>query len=129
MSERLEQLQRQYEDGDVAKLPEALTLCLAIGLPIPDWLRDAFLEATRCVWSHEVASWDDVFGKPLKKGEQQAAAARRYKLANPVWQRVMDRIHRAGEKVDKELFERVGEEFGIKGTLAAQLYYARDKDS
>ena len=29
----------------------------------------------------------------------------------------------AGEKIDKNLFQSVGEEFGIKGTLAAELYY------
>ena len=117
-----ERYRRKYEAGDISSLPSALRFCLANNEPIPDWLKDAYLEATRRVWTHEVSSWEDVFGKPLKKGKQRAAAHRRSKLADPVWQRVMER-REAGEKIDKNLFQSVGEEFGIKGTLAAELYY------
>jgi hypothetical protein len=119
-----ERHRRKYEAGDISSLPSALWFCLANNEPIPDWLKDAYLEATRRVLTHEVSSWDDVFGKPLKKGKQRAAAHRRSRLADPVWQCVMER-REAGEKMDKNLFASVGEEFGIKGTLAAELYYER----
>jgi hypothetical protein len=47
-------------------------------------------------------------------------------LANPVWRCVTER-REAGEKIDKNLFQSVGEEFGIKGTLAAELYYETER--
>ena len=122
-----ERYRRKYEAGDINSLPSALWYCLANNEPIPDWLKDAFLKATRKVWCHEVSSWDDVFGKPLKKGKQRAAAQRRSALGEPVWQRVMHRYHEAGEKLDKDLFQSVGEEFGIGGTLAAELYYEHER--
>jgi hypothetical protein len=33
----------------------------------------------------------------------------------------------AGEKVHKNLFDSVGEEFGIKSTLAAEIYYGYER--
>jgi hypothetical protein len=123
-----ERYRRKYEAGDISTLPTALWFCLTNNEPVPDWLKDAYLKATHRVWSHEVSSWDDVFGKPLKKGRQRAAAQRKYALANPVWQRVMHFVHEANEKIEKDLFQRVGEEFGIGGTLAAEIFYEVERN-
>jgi hypothetical protein len=122
----VERYRRKYEAGDTSSLPLALWFCLENNESVPGWLKDAYFEATHRVLTHEVSSWDDVFGKPLKKGKQRAAAHRRSKLADPVWQCVIER-RRAGEKIDKNLFQSVGEEFGIKGTLAAELYYETEQ--
>jgi hypothetical protein len=32
-------------------------------------------------------------------------------------------LHKAGWPIDENLFEKVGKEFGIKKTLASDLYY------
>jgi hypothetical protein len=129
-----ERYRRKYEAGDKNSLPAALWFCLANNEPPPDWLKDAYVRAARRVWSYEVSSWDDVFGKPLKKGKQRKAAHRRYMIGSAIRERVMDRTHRAAingerspDKIDKNLFEEVGKEFGIKGTLAAEIYYEHQR--
>jgi hypothetical protein len=78
--EDLERYRRKYEAGGLSSLPAALGYCIDNYEPIPDWLRGAFRKARKRVWSHEVGSWDDVFGKPLKKGQQRRAAHRRAKI-------------------------------------------------
>ena len=37
----------------------------------------------------------------------------------------MQRRHEAGESITKDLFESVGEEFGVSGTVASEIYYAK----
>jgi hypothetical protein len=43
-------------------------------------------------------------------------------IADPIWQRIRH-LHRAGKPIDKELFNKVGKEFGVSGTIASELYY------
>src|SRR5262249_41258085 len=37
---------------------------------MPEWVADALTSACQKVYGYEAASWDEVFGRPLKKGEQ-----------------------------------------------------------
>jgi hypothetical protein len=70
----------------------------------------------------EIKSWDEVFGRPLLKGKQLATEQRKLRLAGPIYQRVYER-HMAGEPVTKALFDEVGKEVGVSGTVAAEIYY------
>jgi hypothetical protein len=72
-------------------------------------------------YRHEIRSWDEVFGPPVKKGARLEDARRRQKLAPLVWDMVNER-HAAGEPLNKELFDAVGEDLGCGGTLAYELY-------
>jgi hypothetical protein len=118
----LEDYRRRFEAGDKSILLSGLQFCIWCNMPIPAWLKRAFLNACRAGYTHEIKSWDEVFGKPLKKGQRQATARRNVKIAHEVHQRVEER-HRAGEALDKALFAAVGKEFGVGGTVAAELYY------
>ena len=47
---------------------------------------------------------------------------RKKRVGLKVFERVEER-HKAGEALDKDLFAEVGKEFGVGGTVAAELYY------
>ncbi len=118
----LEQLRQRYEGGDKATLPYSLNYCMMNNLPIPPWLATAFAQACHRVHMYEVKSWDDVFGRPLKKGKRLATERRNMKMAGPLFDMVQER-HKAGAAINKGLFNEVGAEFGVSGTVASDLYY------
>jgi hypothetical protein len=118
----LEQMCRRYEGGDKTALPYSLNYCITNNHPIPPWLAMAFREACHKVLMHEVKSWDEVLGRPLKKGKQLAVEQRNMKIAFPLWERVRER-HKGGAAIDKGLFEEVGGEFEVGATVASELYY------
>jgi hypothetical protein len=66
-------------------------------------------------------TWEEVFGRPVKKGARLEDAKRRRKLAPIVWDKVGER-HAAGEPLNKELFDAIGEELKCGGTLVYELY-------
>lgn len=75
--------------------------------------------------SYQIKSWEEVFGGILPKGKQLKAAQRDVKIAGDVFDRVRG-LHEEDNKknpISKGLFEKVGAEFGIKGTKAEELYY------
>jgi hypothetical protein len=118
----LEQCRDRYEGGDKAYLPYCLDYCMTNNRPIPPWLATAFRQACHKVRMHEVKSWDDVLGRPIKKGGRLATERRNMKIAWPLFHTIRDR-HQAGAAINKELFNEVGVEFGISGTVASDLYY------
>jgi hypothetical protein len=80
-----------YEAGDKSELLNCLRYCVEGSRPIPDWLRSAFLDATHLVDSYQVRSWDDVFGRPVKKGRGDRRLAyerHKYTITLGVWETV-----------------------------------------
>ena len=96
--------------------------CFLINNPIPEWAQKALINAVARVNSFQVKSWDEVFGRPLEKGKQLEAQRRKFELMEQIFQRVQER-HEAGEFIVKGLFESVGQELGIGGTVASKIYY------
>jgi hypothetical protein len=113
---------RYYQDGDKKALSGFLYLCFKNRRRAPQWVQDEFCAAFKAVMGYEAKSWDDVLGRRLKKGQHQHGQRRRRQLGRKILARVGDR-RRAGEKIDKALFDSVAKEFGIQGTLAADIYY------
>ena len=91
-------------------------------VPIPPWLKQAFQNAYGAKSDGKIKSWDEVFGRPFKKGIRPARERRNRRIANDLYERVEER-HSAGEPIDKSLFEAVGKDFGVGGTVASELYY------
>jgi hypothetical protein len=109
--------------GDQGALLHFIDFCFLQRRDVPAWAREKFREAIGKVRSFEVKSWDEVFGRPLKKGKQLAALRRRSEALSKVWKLVNAR-RRAGEALDKRLFEAVGREVGIGGaTVVEKMYY------
>jgi len=112
----------RYEAGDKSELLYCLSHCIRNAEPIPDWLKQAFESAYIDVVMRKFKSWDDVFGKPLKKGKRLETERRNMEIAFPIWHRIR-KLHDAGRPIDKALFAKVGKEFGVSGTVAGELYY------
>jgi hypothetical protein len=126
----LEKGRELYEAGDKSKLLYCLYHCLRHNRPIPDWIKEALRHACYLVRSHQVKSWDDVFGRPIKSWSDRRLAAERHKdkIAQDIWDTVNDRSN-AGEPRDDGLFASVGEQFGVGSTVAKEIYYEIARDA
>jgi hypothetical protein len=152
---RLDQLERQFTAGDEAALLEAIAVCARHDLVIPEWAAVAYLRAYLRVIHFETDSWDVAFGRPHPRGIHLRKAQKRRQLRFQVynhvramlnardykWERVtpvpinvsaaVAYIDSYGDPPDigigDELFDLVGEEFGIHKTLCSKLYYEVDR--
>jgi hypothetical protein len=86
------------------------------------WLIEQLLEAIKKVSSLEVTSLDDVFGRPLKKGQRAEVIRREMKVAEAIYAQVRLR-QMAGEAVDNEMFSRIGGQLKMSGSVVRGIYY------
>jgi hypothetical protein len=108
----------RFKSGDKRALLTVLCFCLGIGVPIPDWLSGALLEACHSLPD----SWDDVFGSPLppsEKANRHAEPARRDKQIQEL---VYLRVREIGKPIYKA-FEYVGNESGMSNDAVRTMYY------
>ena len=89
-------------------------VCFNERVAVPPWVQEKFRAAIDKFHRREI--------KSLLKGKQLATEQRKLRLAGPIYQRVYER-HMAGEPVTKALFDEVGKEVGVSGTVAAEIYY------
>jgi hypothetical protein len=118
----LELMHEFYKLGNKSVIPAGLEYCMANNRLIPPWLATAFRAAYKQVEMSEVSSWDDVFGRPLKKGQRLATKRRNKRIAEPLFRAIRER-HETGAAISKDLFAEVGAEFGVSGTVASDIYY------
>ena len=118
----IEKERARFDAGDNMALLAAIRKCANHGLVMPEWVSLAFIRNYDAVLSLRMRSWDDAFGRPYRKGMDLKAARFRREKRFHVWMEV-NRRHLAGEAIDDQLFEAVGEALGMKKTLASQLYY------
>ena len=111
-----------YDQGDKTQILYCLHWCFIGDVPIPPWLKQAFKNAFNAKSEGKIKSWDEVFGRPFKKGTRPERELYKRRIASGLYDRVEER-HSAGEPIDKSLFEAVGKDFGVGGTVAAELYY------
>jgi hypothetical protein len=116
-----------YEQGDKAEILYCLSFCIRNRVPTPEWLRQAFGTAYHAAVMRNIKSWDEVFGKPLKKGKHLTKAKRDLMKGPIIASRVREQA-RAGKPIDKELYNDVGKDCGSNGTDAEQLYSDLKKD-
>jgi hypothetical protein len=99
----------------------AINICFHSETAVPGWVQAEFTNACTNVRIGLFKSWDEVFGRPHKKGAQLGAVRRKRPLRIPILNRVEER-HAAGEPISKDLFDSVGAELGIGGTLVSEIY-------
>jgi hypothetical protein len=114
-------LKWQFEAGDKSVLLWAIWSCLESRRPMPEWLRIAFLDAYDAAERFEIRSWDEVFGRPVPKSMHLKTEKRKEQLRWAIIARV--KALKAERPIDKGLFEQVGKELGISGTVASDIYY------
>ena len=110
-----------YEAGDKSEFMRCLYWCIRSDEPIPPWLKEALEQIMADRRSGKFKSWDEPFGKPLGN-KHQATVRRDAKVIVPLFDRVQE-LSESGRAIDKKLFEDVGKEFGVGGTVASDLYY------
>jgi hypothetical protein len=123
-AKRMAEFQREFEVGKKEALLYALAECVGSSpeLPIPNWVTEMFEIALWNATTGRIASWDDVFGKPLPKGKQLAAKRRRLELREKVWKNCWSRIER-GAAIEPALFEAVAGELHIGTRQVRELFY------
>jgi hypothetical protein len=91
---------------------------------MPVWVSEAFISGYDKVLNGRVRSWDEAFGPTGLERKNLENLRRNRKLKYDVFVRVME-LKGGSEKfpTDDFLFETIGDEFGIKKTLANRLYY------
>ncbi|MBU1568803.1 MAG: hypothetical protein KJ630_24655 [Proteobacteria bacterium] len=110
--------------GDKARILEALFICNMNQMSVPRWCCFAFIDAYREVWFKAKTSWDDVFGKPHKKGTHSNDIRKTRNDALKVYYRIQELNKNVGLPVDENMFDRVGRELGVGAkTKTATLYY------
>lgn len=117
--------ERDFKAGDLGAMLDAISACANGGWVMPDWLADAFEHAHSAVRNGEKRSWDDVFGKPHKKGARLRSLQQDRSLSYRVCRAVI--IQGREQPIDDELFSAVGKQFGI-GATKVKKYYAERRD-
>ena len=82
--QRVKALESKYDAGDMDALLDAIFECSLHKVALPRWAVNALGHQLHRVRSYQVASWDDIFGKPLKKGQWLTAARKEYELMRSV---------------------------------------------
>lgn len=119
----------QYKKGKKPAVLEGLYLCTFNDLPIPRWLTLAYLKAFRNVVHYRAKSWDDVFGKPHKKGAHVLTADREQREKSlGVYLRVKELLRTKPNDKLKAHFKQAGKDFGIGSTTKASDWYYEWKE-
>ncbi len=111
-----------HDAGDGLALFDAIVLSHLRGIELPRWAAETLAAGYTRLISGEVASLDDAFGRPFKKGAHLASLRLRRRLMFDVWNATRELID-AGTAIDDELFEKIGCKFQIGRTLAKDIYY------
>jgi hypothetical protein len=123
----LERQQLQYEQGYKRALLYGLDYCLMNNVQAPMWIKQGLSNAMNAAGAYQIKSWDEVFGEILPKGKRIATERRKAEISWDLFSRIQD-LHKAGEAIDEKLFEKVGRDFGVGKTVAAELYYKTGQD-
>jgi hypothetical protein len=123
LAETLKILKRKFDGGHKAALLMAIRYCCWMRRPLPEWARLTFLQAYDS--GFDIKSWDEVFGRPHPKGTHLAKEKKYLAVRSLIWERV--RASKAmGKSINKELFEGIGKDLGVAGSVTSEIYYDKD---
>ena len=105
--------EQAFRKGDKGQLLRTMSQYLGLGKPIPQWAREAFLEACH----YQPKCWDDVFGQPTRKGAQKKEEGQAYFEASE--------LHKQCLKIDTPLFEKLAKKMHTSAGTAKRRYYGR----
>jgi hypothetical protein len=112
----------QENDREVkGALVDAVFNCALAGVPLPEWASDAFRDAYFSVKVEPLhASWDAVFGRPHRKGENLPAKRKRHKLRLKVLVAVSDL---RAQMPNKNHFPEVAAKLGLGADDCKAIFY------
>lgn len=114
--------EKSFTGGHKTSLFAALHICACHGLPMPDWVSNAYSKGFHDWVNYREASLDDAFGVSLPKNARlhKLKSMRIMRLAVPL---KVKKLHDEGRAIDKSLFDDVGKELGIGGSTVRDIYY------
>ena len=122
--QKLKQWHKQYQKGDKRVILPGVSVCMKSGLPFPRWVESAFLAICEDARRYKVKSWDIAFGKPYPKNARIESRRDWLEKKELVYARTREILTNNPEtSIDTDLFEKVGEEFGICRSDANDMYY------
>jgi hypothetical protein len=91
-------------------------------LPLPEWLANFLVGGAHRFTRYEAASLDEAFHFIRKPGFHVKAARKRQQIGYLVWWGCHE-LNASGRPIDDNLFDEVGEKFGIGKTKAKEYFY------
>jgi hypothetical protein len=141
IEKRLEEERRDYENGDLRALIQAIGLILndegsnASGADFPGWVKTALRAMYRKFAMGELESWEDVLGKPFP-GNSRTKRVQLFRYLEIRW-RVdalrKERKLKKGQRGDKDVFKVVADQFNSEGrgigdsSTVRDIYYSISK--
>lgn len=121
----LEQCRQRFEQsGDGWEILLAIRNCGVGDIPLPEWLKRAYIERFDRVLNAQLKSWDEAFDPPYPKGAHLHRIRRDRQLRFAIYNAVSSILRTEPDTpVDEQLFDRVGRKFAISKTKANDLYY------
>jgi len=113
---------KQYQNGEKEALIRTIAVCRLFQMELPTWAREAVIKA---YFGPRVASWDEVFGRPLPRGKSVTAHRRRKRIEMAAIGLVRE-LHSQGESIGPGLFEKVGKELGASAGTISSIYYDKE---
>jgi hypothetical protein len=119
---------KQYEAGDGAALLHMIVAAWAHRQVVPEWAGAELMRLCIRAGDGNIASWDDVFGKPWGSGQQRGARTRGRALGAylAVQDQIAEETRATGKRppIDNELLERAARRSGIGGRSTIGELYA-----
>jgi hypothetical protein len=114
------ELEKNFKDGKDPGALEAVAWFLFSDRPVPDWAIVAFRHAYSRGSLGEIKSWDEVFGKPQTK-PQNDKLIHHLKAQYEIWHMVAE-AKQQGTPIDNALFDDIGSRVGCGRSTAWVLY-------
>jgi hypothetical protein len=120
---RVARLRQRFRAGDNSALLLAIKCCGATGIPLPEWVAMVFSCRLNSIFDGETDSLDVAFGRMLPPGTHLRSYRGRRQLWPLVYRAIQDILKKDPSiPLDQDLYEQVGDQFGIGKTLCGELY-------
>jgi hypothetical protein len=120
--------EQQYEAGDRAALLHVIVAAWAHRQAVPEWAGAELARLSMRADDGNIASWDDVFGRPWGSGQQRGARTRGRALGAylAVQDQIAEETRTTGKRpaIDNELLERAAKRSGVGGRSTVEKLYA-----
>jgi hypothetical protein len=117
---------RRFRAGEAEALLDALELCAAYRVPLPEWAANEFLNRFYAWAEFRTATLDEAFGVARPKGTHLKARRLREALRFDILQEV-SRLRSEKMPLSDEIFEKVARLVGTSYKRTRKIYYETPK--
>jgi len=123
----LNEAYRRYIKGNKESLLEAIYYCAVCNVVMPDWVASGYVNGYENYFHHKEKDLGSSFGVIRRNNYRQNAE--RKKTIWRYWSYLKVKGGQSsGSKINTRLFNEIGNEFGIGGSLVRDYYYEMEKE-